>query len=61
MKKNVLIIGGTSDIGFAIAKEFAQLGFDITLVGRDYRKGSKAIASRFQGSVLGLILVIIII
>jgi hypothetical protein len=35
MKKNVLIIGGTSDIGFAIAKEFARLGFDITLVGRD--------------------------
>lgn len=35
MRKNVLIIGGTSDIGFAIAKEFSHNGFDITLLGRD--------------------------
>ncbi|MEN6510574.1 MAG: SDR family oxidoreductase [Chloroherpetonaceae bacterium] len=35
MNKNVLIIGGTSDIGFAIASEFAHIGFDITLIGRE--------------------------
>ena len=35
MNKNVLIIGGTSDIGFAIASEFAHIGFDITLLGRE--------------------------
>ena len=35
MRKHALIFGGTSDIGVAIAKEFALNNFDITLIGRN--------------------------
>ncbi|WP_028980883.1 SDR family NAD(P)-dependent oxidoreductase [Sporocytophaga myxococcoides] len=35
-KKNVLITGGTSGIGLELAKLFAQEGFDLVLVARDF-------------------------
>ena len=34
-KKEILILGGTSDIGIAIANRFAQDQFDVHLAGRD--------------------------
>lgn len=51
MNKSVLILGGTSDIGFAIAKEFARLGFNITLAGRDaesLQKNASDLAVRYS-------------
>lgn len=36
MSKRVLILGGTSDIGIAIAKKFAEEKFDIILAGRNH-------------------------
>lgn len=38
MTKTILIFGGTSDIGFAIAKEFILNNFNILLIGRDEKK-----------------------
>ena len=35
MNKKILIFGGTSDIGFAIAKEFALNNYDVVLIGRN--------------------------
>ena len=34
--KNLLVIGGNSDIGFETAKNFAYSNFTITLASRDY-------------------------
>lgn len=38
MRKLILIFGGTSDIGFSIAKEFAINNFDTILIGRNEEK-----------------------
>tara|TARA_Y100000816_G_C26044174_1_gene547095 strand:- start:231 stop:965 length:735 start_codon:yes stop_codon:yes gene_type:complete len=38
MRKLILIFGGTSDIGFSIAKEFAINNFDVILIGRNEEK-----------------------
>ena len=43
-KTHVAIIGGTSGIGFATAKQFAQLGHSITIVGRDRAKLDAALS-----------------
>ncbi len=34
-RKNVLITGGTSGIGYATAKQLAALGFDVFIIGRE--------------------------
>ena len=34
MKKNILIIGGTSGIGYDISKKFASLKNNVTVIGR---------------------------
>ena len=38
MKKSILIIGATSDIGIETAKQFALNGYDLHLVGRNREK-----------------------
>ena len=38
-----LITGGTSGIGFATAKELAQLGIRVLVVGRNAERGRKAV------------------
>lgn len=38
MNKKILVFGGTSDIGFTIAKEFMLNGFNVSLIGRDEKK-----------------------
>ena len=38
-----LITGGTSGIGFATAKELAQLGIHVLVVGRNAERGKKAV------------------
>jgi NAD(P)-dependent dehydrogenase (short-subunit alcohol dehydrogenase family) len=42
-KKVALITGGTSGIGFAVAKRLAQKGAKIVIVGRNEEKGKKAL------------------
>tara|TARA_Y100000385_G_scaffold217686_1_gene226861 strand:- start:49 stop:783 length:735 start_codon:yes stop_codon:yes gene_type:complete len=38
MNKKILVFGGTSDIGFTIAKEFMLNDFDVSLIGRNEKK-----------------------
>ena len=38
MKKSILIIGATSDIGIETAKQFALNGYDLHLVARNREK-----------------------
>lgn len=47
MKKWILILGGRSDLGIALAKQYAEKGFCITLAGRDTRP-LQAIANQLQ-------------
>ena len=52
--KNLLVFGGTSDIGCATAEEFASHGFDIQLVGRnksELEREANNIAVRYQVDV----------
>ena len=35
MIKNIQIVGGNSDIGFSVAKKFAENGFDIHLISKN--------------------------
>ena len=44
MKKSILILGGTSDIGMATAHYFASKGYDIKLAARDSKKLESNIA-----------------
>lgn len=47
--KIALITGGTSGIGFAIAKKFVENGAFVILFGQNEEKGAKAIAELKQG------------
>lgn len=44
-RKNVLLTGGTSGIGFASARALARLGFSVTVTGRDPARGEAAVAA----------------
>jgi len=47
--RSVLITGGTSGIGRACAFEFAALGFNVAISGRDERRGTNVVDAMVQG------------
>jgi NAD(P)-dependent dehydrogenase (short-subunit alcohol dehydrogenase family) len=44
MTTTALITGGTSGIGRAVANKLAELGVHVVVVGRNVKRGEKAIA-----------------
>ena len=58
-EKNCLVIGASSGLGLAIAKQFAALGANTILVCRNKQKGKKAlieIESKIQGASVQLMI-----
>lgn len=47
--KAVLVTGGTSGIGEAIARAYASAGADVVITGRDEQRGNAIVASLQQG------------
>lgn len=43
-KKTVIVTGGTSGIGLAVAKLFSKEGANVVLIGRDENRGEEAVA-----------------
>lgn len=56
-KKSVLIIGGSSDIGIAVAKEYAKLKYKIILAGRDMNQIElyrQSISNKYKNNVTSI-------
>ena len=60
MKKTVVITGGTSGIGFAIAEAFLKAGANVIITGRDQRRIDNAVStlrkSIVKSNILGIVL-----